>query len=77
MTPELKALAEQAGIHVDDALGVLKPVDPADLEEFGRLVAADCANVKPNDLNILASDHPHQVWVAFRDAIRTKYGAPE
>lgn len=37
MIPELKALAELAGVYIDDR------IDSACLEEFARLVAADCA----------------------------------
>ncbi len=45
MKPELKKLAEQAGIHIHETEGITKPVNWWDLEAFAKLVAMDCAQI--------------------------------
>lgn len=41
--------------------------------KFAQLIAAECANITPNEFNVTADQMPHVVWQTFRNAILAKF----
>lgn len=85
MNPELKAMAEQAGIQFReigmDGLLVassknLNPVEATDLEAFAKLIAADCARIaRGRTMGLYGRDSNvwNQAAKQIEEAIQRKY----